>query len=380
MDNEALYQERLALIERTINLEPVERLPVVYIAYAFSPRYLGVDLHRFCVEPDLAADTTIAAMQRLGGIDGTNGVPGGMIHIGLSTLWLSHVNIPGRELPGDSLWQVQEAEVMLPTEYDLIVDYGWQAFLERFYPRILDVAELQANLGWIMSGGFAVVMQKLRAAGIVPVAGGITSIPFEYLCGGRSMAKFFFDLYRMPDRVKAAMDVILPELIQGAIGGAQAVGVPRVWVGGWRAASGLVAPKLWDRFVWPYYYEMVTQLHAAGIVSILHWDQDWTRDLARLNELPPRSFILNPDGMTDVRRAKALIGDRAAIMGDVPASLFAAGTPDDIYNYVRDLVRDVGPTGLLLCPGCDAPINTKPENMQAFIAASHEFGRVAVPA
>ncbi len=65
-----------------------------------------------------------------------------------------------------------------------------------------------------------------------------------------------------------------------------------------------------------------------------------------------------------------------SIMGDVSATTFATGTPDDIYKYVEELVRDVGPTGLLLCPGCDGPINTKPENMEAFVAASREYGVV----
>ncbi len=76
----------------------------------------------------------------------------------------------------------------------------------------------------------------------------------------------------------------------------------------------------------------------------------------------------------DVRKARDILGEHMAIMGDVPATLFAAGTPDDIRMYVRDLVRDVGSAGLILCPGCDAPINTKPENMEAFAAAAHEFG------
>jgi uroporphyrinogen-III decarboxylase len=84
--------------------------------------------------------------------------------------------------------------------------------------------------------------------------------------------------------------------------------------------------------------------------------------------------VLNPDGMTNMRKFKELVGDRMAMMGDVPASMFAAGTPDDIYKYVQDLVHLFGSTGLILCPGCDAPINTKPENMEAFIAASHKFG------
>ena len=33
--------------------------------------------------------------------------------------------------------------------------------------------------------------------------------------------------------------------------------------------------------------------------------------------------------------------------------------------------------GLILCPGCDAPINTKPENMAAFVAAAREYGKIA---
>jgi uroporphyrinogen-III decarboxylase len=115
----------------------------------------------------------------------------------------------------------------------------------------------------------------------------------------------------------------------------------------------------------------------VGITPVLHWDQDWTRDLVRLQELPAGKCILNPDGMTDVKKFKELVGDRMAMMGDVPAAMFAAGTPDDVHKYVRELIDLFGNTGLILCPGCDAPINTKPENMEAFVAAAREYGQVA---
>lgn len=67
-------------------------------------------------------------------------------------------------------------------------------------------------------------------------------------------------------------------------------------------------------------------------------------------------------------------GMSMAVMGDLPCALFAAGPPDDIYADVRELVLDVGPTGLLLKPGCEILINAKPENVEAFVAASRENG------
>jgi uroporphyrinogen-III decarboxylase len=191
------------------------------------------------------------------------------------------------------------------------------------------------------------------------------------------MGKFLTDLYRIPDKVQAAMDVVLPEIIGKTVRLARDSGVPGVWIGGWRTASSLVSPRLMDRFVWPYVLKIVEALLAADLMPIFHWDQDWTRDLVRLQDLPAKKCLLNPDGMTDMRQFKKLVGDRMAMMGDVPSSMFATGTPEDIFNYVRNLVDLFESRGLILCPGCDAPINTKPENMEAFVAASQKFGALS---
>lgn len=170
------------------------------------------------------------------------------------------------------------------------------------------------------------------------------------------------------------MDRAMPEIIAGGIGLAKLGGAMGTWVGGWRAASSMLSPKLWDRFVWPYYLQIVEALIEADIIPIMHFDQDWTRDLVRLQELPAKKCILNLDGMTDIRKFKEIAGDRMAVMGDVPAALFSTGTPDDIQKYVRDLIRDVGPTGLILSSGCDIPVNAKFENVEAFVAAGKEYG------
>lgn len=369
------YDEKRARILAALSLQPVDRIPIIFMGTAFAPRYVGMTMAKFCSDPWASFDAHVEAADKLGEIDGFNSFPGGLIGPGLSALWLSRIALPGGDLPEDSLWQVREAEVMGVDEYDTILEHGWAEFLAGYLPRVIDAEQMAVNVTW-MTNERPEAAARLRERGYPSIASGGTTIPFEPLCGARSMPEFFADLYRRPEKVKAVMDVMLPDMIEMALAGVGATDAPGAWVGGWRSASALLAPKIWNELVFPYFHAIVTALAEKGVVSVLHLDQDWTRDLARLRELPAKACVLNPDGFTDVRRAKELLGDHMAIMGDVPATLFATGTPDDIFRYVEELVRDVGPTGLLLCPGCDAPINTKPENMEAFVAAGREFGTV----
>jgi len=374
---EELYREKFNRIQKAINLEPVDHIPVVYNGMAFAPRYLGMSIADFCADPEATVNANLATMDKIGGFDGINLASAGKITATLPALWLARVGVPGRDLPPDSIWQVREAEVMTTDDYDFIINKGWQAFLNNYLPRVVDMAEFGEATGWLETNSVRCI-NKYRERSYVPICATATAPPYENFCGGRSMKKFLSDLYRIPDKVQAAMDVALPDIIARTIGTARASGVSGVWVGGWRSASSLISPRLMDRFVWPYVVKIVEALVAAGLMPIFHWDQDWTRDLIRLQELPAKKCLMNPDGMTDMRQFKNLVGDRMAMMGDVPSSMFAIGTPDDIYNYVRDLASLFDSTGLILCPGCDAPINTRPENMEAFVAASQKYGTMSL--
>jgi len=376
MNSQELYAQRMSLIDKALALEPVERIPALYMGIALAPKQMGVTMAQYCSDPDLALAVTLDYVDKLETLDGINMHPSAHMTIGLTAIWFSRILTPGKELAEDALWQVQEEEVMKPDEYRVLIEDGYEAFQQLIFPRVIDLDFLAAGQKYLVEHGNG-IFRSIEERGYVPLCCGNTTIPFEMLCGARSMQEFFLDLYRRPDEVEAAMDVMVPDLIGLGVGTAQLLGVPRVWLGGWRSASAMVAPKLWDRFVWPYYEKIANGLIEAGVMPVFHWDQDWTRDLARLRELPAKKCALNPDGMTDVRKAKEMLGDHMAIVGDVPSSIFAVGTPEDVREYVRALVSDVGPTGLILCPGCDAPINTKPENMEAFAAACVEFGRGA---
>ena len=66
MDNKTLYEERLNRIRKAVNLEPVDRVPVVFMGVAFSPRYMGVSMGDFCADPELALQTSLDSLDRQG--------------------------------------------------------------------------------------------------------------------------------------------------------------------------------------------------------------------------------------------------------------------------------------------------------------------------
>jgi uroporphyrinogen-III decarboxylase len=370
--NEDLYQERLDRIRKVIRLEPVDRIPVVYMGSAFAPRFAGMKLADFVNDPEAGVTTTLALMDRIKGFDGVNSVMAGKMSAGAPGM--GRLKMPGRELPEDTLWQVEETEIMTIEDYDLIIEKGFNVFEAKITPMTVhDMGEVQKNMAWVMANNER-LCEEFRKQGYVIISGRASPVPLEIFALLRSTPQFMYDLYRRPDKVKAAMDAAMPDLIQKTLGMQKMMPRLGAWCGGWRGAPNFLNPKLWDEFFFSYFKQIAQTLLDLGVVPVLHLDQDWTSALERLRELPAKTCLLNPDGMTDLRKFKKVLGDHMAVMGDIPASLFTLGTPEKIRAYVRDLINDVGPTGLILCPGCDAPVTTKPENMEAFVEAAHEFG------
>jgi hypothetical protein len=314
-------------------------------------------------------------MDRLGYIDGANIASGGRIGPILSALWLSRVAVPGVELPEDTLWQVLETEVMTLADYDVILEKGWKPFVHDYLPRVVDLGLLGETFGWMAQNGARIQRTYVeRGYVVITDAKMAPTPPFEALCGARSMQKFFLDLLRIPKKVDAVMEVIMKDVMADieALPPWTGPGIGGTWVGGWRGAPGLLAPRHFDRFVWPYIVEMVRALVAKGYTPVLHFDQDWNRELGRLNELPPARCIFNPDGMTSMKKFREVAGDSMAMLGDVPSVLLATGTPEAVADYTRNLLALFGNRGLLFAGGCDMPINARVENVETMLQVLRE--------
>ncbi len=76
------------------------------------------------------------------------------------------------------------------------------------------------------------------------------------------------------------------------------------------------------------------------------------------------------DNVVDLKTAKALVGDRIALAGNVsPVDEIHLGTPESIRAAVRKCFRDCydSPKGFSINTGCDCPIMTPLENAYVYI-------------
>lgn len=359
---EKIYEIHEKRILDAVALKKPDRVPVVPNGPAWPARALGVSMTEVASTPELSYRRIIEAYTSLGDIDGIQS-PAYDVST-LPAMWLSRVKVPGIDLPDNEIWQVDEVELMTVEDYDAIVDEGFGSWLQRFR-----VERLPGNVEAFERFAKTIpdALAMCRAKGIVPFTPGVTTIPYEYFCGGRSMRVFLLDLFRHADRIEAAMQAALPVLIEQARGLIRAFDLMGVWVGGWRSASEFISPHMWERFIFPYFKKMVDAVIEEGAIPVLHFDANWTRDLERLRELPKGKCVLSLDGSTDIFKAKEILGDHMCIMGDVPASLFALATPRDVTAYCKRLINEVGPEGFILSSGCDVPIDAKYENVKAMV-------------
>jgi hypothetical protein len=190
-----LWRERDERVQRALSYEPVGKVPLAFTGSAFAAISQGVPFSRFCTDADTAIEVTLDCMDELGNFDATSMTASGLLPCHLTNLWLSPVHLPGHELPDHSVWQEQDSADMSVEDYEIILSDGWEAFLAYFMPKVHNLELLERHDKW-MAENLADTPRRYHERGYATLASVAATIPFEALCGARSMAEFFLDLYR----------------------------------------------------------------------------------------------------------------------------------------------------------------------------------------
>jgi len=362
--NQALLAERKERIRKAVAMEKVDRTPVVLLSDGFYCRQMNVKYVDFCKSLQAGNKVMAEGIKLLGDIDGTNFAfcPGLLFPL---DVWIK-VDLPGKELPEDSPWQLHEQEMLKAEDYDTILKIGFKAFHEEYVTKRLgvDLAAIGEQLG-----GLGQMISNFEDNGYVVYSKIAFSVVNELLGGGRSFPKFVRDCYKMPDKVQAVLDLAQDEQLKAIHHLVPLTQSEWVFVSPSRGASAMYAPKLWERFVWRYLKQVADAIIAEGAVINFHCDSNWERDLDFFRDFPKGKCVFETDGVTNIYKIKEKLGDKMCIKGDVPAAMLSLGTPDDVYNYSTKLIKDMG-DGFILSSGCNVPENAKLENVKAMISAA----------
>ena len=184
------------------------------------------------------------------------------------------------------------------------------------------------------------------------------------------------DLFRSPQKVLAAVERIVPLAIQMGIDAANNSGNPFAFIPLHKGADGFMSNADFEKFYWPSFKATLLGLIEDGVVPFMFVEGGYNHrlDIIANSGLPAGKTMWIFD-QTDMTQAKKKFGPWACFGGNVPASLFKAGTPEEMETYVKQVMETCAPGGgYFISPGAVLD-QAKDENMRTYLKAAKEYGK-----
>ena len=154
--------------------------------------------------------------------------------------------------------------------------------------------------------------------------------------------------------------------------GADGLHAGEVWTG-----SDLLSAKDYDEFCLPYNKMFVQEAHNMGLTVKWYFTGNVMPRLHQLVELQADALMVEESFGIDIGRVRDVVGDRLCLLGNVDAiNLLTTGTPEQIAAEVKRQIEVGAKKGpFIMGTGSEIVVSTPPENVNALVEATREFGR-----
>lgn len=365
-------EERLSA---AIAHQKADRIACAPLIESYAARFAGITNYEFFHEEEKAYAAFSQIRERFPVWDIRRSIY--FIHYGntQNKIGMLKCNRPGVELPADYEYQIVEYEAMSREDYKIILNKGYHQYISTFYEKAYHSSKeeiLEAERETMRLHRLEI--QQASSLNQVYLYGAHIYFPISYFSNLRSFPEFIRDIHKIPELLLEAFSIAVDEAIDEGIRIAGKIGIPRVFLGINRISSQFFSYAVFEKFIWPFLERAVDRLMENGITPILHLDSDWTRNLSYFTSFPKHRIIIELDGSTDIFEANRILGDRICLLGDVPASRFVLGTPQEVEHYTRRLITELGAgNGFILGSGCTLPHNARHENVAAFFHTLSEY-------
>ena len=418
---EQLYAEREKRIRDAVELRVPDRVPVMMARNSgthFTSSYTGVPLSAAYYDPVVWKE---AYKKTILDFEPDVCVPQIAMNSGtvLELLDTKQQRWPGGTLPPDATNQFVEGEYMKADEYDHFLsdpsDFTFRRYLPRVYGTLEPLTKLPpfrnmiggtgfiGILGFFLRPEFKELADKLTKAAQeqerdrmlgAGFAEEMASLGFPALEGGgagggapsgapfdaisdylRGMRGAMLDMYRCPDKLLAACDKLLEWRMATATPAKPKTKGHFVVGGGGalhRGSEGFMSIKQFEKFYWPSFKRTLMAAIDLGYTTSSFCEGVWDDRLEYWLELPKGKSILSFE-RTDMFKAKEVLGGHACILGNVPPTLLDTGSPEDVDEYCKKLIKGCGKGGgFILANGSDMH-HAKPANVKAMVESVKKY-------
>jgi hypothetical protein len=381
----ALFEERLGRYHAAISLEPHDRIPIATGSNYFAEVYSGNTKQETIYDPEKWLQAEVKFCQDFPEVDvlRDNRIYGPLY----DALAVRTYKLPGRDLPADTQFQFVEQEYMKDNEYDDLINDPTGFMIDILLPRLLGELENKGSgrsaiAMWkagVAMAQFAAIMRNRgmvleQQCGMPQPMSGFFLAPFDVLADAfRGLTGTFLDMFRQPDKVLAACDVLVQEMAHMALSMADPLKRYPIFVPTHKAI--FMSPEQFDTFYWPSFKKLMEILIDSGYSIRAYLEGDWGKHWHHLREMPKGRVLCDIDSQGDIWQAKKDLEGYQCIAGGVQDSMLILGTPDQVREHVRELCQTVGKGGgYIVSAGCSFPYDAKPENFKAMIEAVMEYG------
>jgi hypothetical protein len=405
-----LYAERVTRVKDVIELRTPDRVPLMVLVEAHS--YSGIPKSAAYYDP-----ITLKRTMRKMAVDlepdmSEPGFPS--CGAAMTELDVQNCVWPGGPKPEDYEYQFIEGEYMKEDEYDMFLNdpsgFMLRCYLPRVYRALMPLAKLppldsmfmgleaitpmfaspefQKMAKHLVKAGKEVqkfykivgdASEELAQLGFPPfakfAAGGVGGAPFDTLTSFlRGMKGSMLDMYRRPDKLLRACDLILERRIAFAFPADPASKdyPPRVGLPLWRGDPKFMSDAQFKKFYWPGLKKSLQTHVDLGYVPVPFFEAAFGKRLECLLELPKGKIVASIES-ADVVQAKEILGEHTSLLVRCPntSKLWSIA---QLESFIKDLIDKGGKNGGLIIV-IKMPDNVRIEEMQAMLQSVKEYGR-----
>ncbi len=408
-----LYEEREKRLRDAIELKVPDRVPVVLATNYFPARYVsGITVADSFYNHDAWREATKKTIMDLEPDIIAPGAGGSGLALGMLAPKL--FKWAGDGLGPNTMHQFIEGEPLRADEYDLFFSDPGDFMLRYYLPRVWTALEpfsklppLQSLVGSstmaLRAASFATpeiiqafeaifkagqeaqkyiqsmstFNEEMASLGFPTLHHGGVAPPFDTISDYlRGMRGTMLDMFENQDKLLQICEMLLPRSIENGAATLQSKRGNPKRVGSYlhNGSDELMSPKQFETFYWPGLKKVAEAMTDMGLVYIPLYEADWTSRLEYFLELPKGKTVAR-FALTDLVKAKEVLGGHSCIMGGVPHSMLQAASPQEVEEHCKKLIETVGKGGgFILSTNTGITNDAKPENVKAMIESVKKYG------